>query len=555
MAFVEDGELLRSIARRIVGDADADDVVQETLLRALVSAPSGPDPTPRAWLAAVARHVAIDWWRRRRPLAPLPEEAAVEVPPDEERPSLPELLTGLSAHSEGEVLVLLLRDALDLDVDEVAAALDTSVGTVRVLHHRARARLRAAGPGLGSGPGLLPGPGDLRALQRFLTWLLARQVAGLPLRRPRAGADPGYAPGVLEAHARLLDAVVVAARRAARDDLVGPALLARGTARRHTDPGAALEDLRQALAQGAPAAAVRLRMLGPLMDAGRWREAEEVARAALADTDAARTPWLHQFLARLAVDRGDREAAHRHVEAARALTPPSGARSAGDVAAAFVALGEERYADARGSFLAGLAAVRERANAHDEPALLNNVAQASLELGALDEARPFATEALALARARGDRSRTAAALGTLGTLALRERRWDDAAEAYARSLDIARAIGAATFEHASRQLLAAVDLLRGRAAAAAVGLDALPPTGRGPRDRPTRLFRAAAGLVLGEAVSDELAALREEAAGAAHRSVVAAVDRLAGPDPAAGDPDVARAVIPWIATEVRRSLG
>ena len=224
----DNARVLRSVAARIVGESDADDVVQETFLRALVSPPADADSPIRPWLVTVARHVAIDWLRKHGRV----ELAEVEEAPDEAEPptrgDLVALVAGLGRQSEGEVVVLLLRDALDLSVEEVADALGSTPGSVRVLHLRAR-RKAAAAVGVD--------PGNLVALDRFLTWLLAREVAGLPVRAHSSPApDPAFAPGVMEAHGRLLDAMVEAAHAAGRSDLEARARLSRGSVRRTVRP-------------------------------------------------------------------------------------------------------------------------------------------------------------------------------------------------------------------------------------------------------------------------------------------------------------------------------
>src|SRR5688572_14213240 len=103
----EDARVLRAVAARIVGESDADDVVQETFLRALVSPPADTDSPIRPWLVTVARHVAIDWLRKRGRV----ELAEVEEVADEAetpgRGELASLLAGLGRLSEGEVVVLL----------------------------------------------------------------------------------------------------------------------------------------------------------------------------------------------------------------------------------------------------------------------------------------------------------------------------------------------------------------------------------------------------------------------------------------------------------------
>jgi DNA-directed RNA polymerase specialized sigma24 family protein len=56
---------LRALARTLVGEADADDVVQETWVAAVAHRPSAVHSL-RAWLGAVARNVVRQRARRAR---------------------------------------------------------------------------------------------------------------------------------------------------------------------------------------------------------------------------------------------------------------------------------------------------------------------------------------------------------------------------------------------------------------------------------------------------------------------------------------------------------
>src|SRR5688500_14595771 len=123
--------MLTAVAARLVGTADADDIVQETFLRALAHPPADPAAPMAPWLVTVARNLAIDFLRQRGRFAELADNEEAPPDPPARGPGLAALLAGLGALSEGEVVVLLLRDALDLDVEEVARALDTSAGSVR----------------------------------------------------------------------------------------------------------------------------------------------------------------------------------------------------------------------------------------------------------------------------------------------------------------------------------------------------------------------------------------------------------------------------------------
>ncbi len=64
--LLEHGEFVRAVVRRLVADeATADDLVQETWVRVLRSPPRH-DRSIRAWLARVARNVALNWLRREK---------------------------------------------------------------------------------------------------------------------------------------------------------------------------------------------------------------------------------------------------------------------------------------------------------------------------------------------------------------------------------------------------------------------------------------------------------------------------------------------------------
>jgi RNA polymerase sigma-70 factor (ECF subfamily) len=73
---------VREYAARVVGSDDAEDVAQETMLRALCRS-GGIDLTgsPRPWLYFVARNVGIDQHRRRRPVPLDGDVLATMVPP------------------------------------------------------------------------------------------------------------------------------------------------------------------------------------------------------------------------------------------------------------------------------------------------------------------------------------------------------------------------------------------------------------------------------------------------------------------------------------------
>lgn len=149
---------LWALAYRLTGStADADDVVQETLARTLAAPPRGE---LRPWLVRVAVNLGRDELRRRRRAryvgpwlpSPLPTDEPpsaepLDLAPDSEaRYSLLEsvsvaFLLALEALTPAQRAVLLLRDVFDLSVREVATALGLTEGNIKVVHHRARARM------------------------------------------------------------------------------------------------------------------------------------------------------------------------------------------------------------------------------------------------------------------------------------------------------------------------------------------------------------------------------------------------------------------------------
>lgn len=149
--FRANERLLWSLGYRMTGlRAEADDLVQETFLRAVESPPPDDGRPLRPWLFKVCANLARDRLRRRRRVAvwlpePIPSEPDL---PTDARYSLREsatfgFLVALEALTPTQRAVLLLRDVFDQPADEVAAALGTSPGAVRVAHHKARRALQA----------------------------------------------------------------------------------------------------------------------------------------------------------------------------------------------------------------------------------------------------------------------------------------------------------------------------------------------------------------------------------------------------------------------------
>lgn len=136
-----------AVFRFLVGltrDRDlAEDLVQDTFVRATRALGGYRGGHPRAWLLRIARTTALDHLRRRTEVPAgdqLPDAAGAD-------PDVVEQVTvraALARLSDDHRTVLVLRDDLGLPHDEVAAVLDRTVGATRVLLHRARAAFRDA---------------------------------------------------------------------------------------------------------------------------------------------------------------------------------------------------------------------------------------------------------------------------------------------------------------------------------------------------------------------------------------------------------------------------
>jgi RNA polymerase sigma-70 factor (ECF subfamily) len=153
--------------------ADAEDVVQDTFVRAIERPPERMDEPLRPWLVKVTLNLSRDLLRRRKtreyvgPWLPSPiatTGAAVDPFGGDDPPSFEPVVDGvhslegrydllesvsfafllaLEALSPTERAVLLLRDVFDYSVKEAAEALDRSEANVKTTHHRARAAMAA----------------------------------------------------------------------------------------------------------------------------------------------------------------------------------------------------------------------------------------------------------------------------------------------------------------------------------------------------------------------------------------------------------------------------
>ncbi len=151
-------EVMLRVARSITGnDADAEDLVQESLVRAFRGLDRFDGRYPRAWLLTIVRNTNANMHRRRRPItvddwelihtsrpafgtteAPAAEDVFVN---EELDAALHEAVVALDPKFRS---ALVLVDVHDLSYAEAAAVLDVPVGTVMSRLSRARQRIRTA---------------------------------------------------------------------------------------------------------------------------------------------------------------------------------------------------------------------------------------------------------------------------------------------------------------------------------------------------------------------------------------------------------------------------
>jgi len=157
--------LLFRMARGVLrDDAEAEDVVQETYIRAFTGKASFRDEASfSTWLVRIARNEALGRLRRRRPTTDLSALATGDdqnggsliMFPTSQGQASPESDTGrtemrrmlareVDGLSEPFRLVFILRDVEGLSTEETASCLSIRPETVKTRLHRARSQIRKA---------------------------------------------------------------------------------------------------------------------------------------------------------------------------------------------------------------------------------------------------------------------------------------------------------------------------------------------------------------------------------------------------------------------------
>ena len=148
------GRFLYTVAYRLTGNHDdAQDLVQEVLLRVRRGLATYEPGSMEGWLSRITTNAFLDEVRKRkrRPLdvmADVPEPLmAVDGDPDTvlARTNLPDdVQQALRDLSDDYRAAIVLCDVLGYDYAEIARQLDVPIGTVRSRIHRGRGQLRKA---------------------------------------------------------------------------------------------------------------------------------------------------------------------------------------------------------------------------------------------------------------------------------------------------------------------------------------------------------------------------------------------------------------------------
>jgi RNA polymerase sigma-70 factor (ECF subfamily) len=148
------GDFIYTVAFRLTGNHhDAQDLVQEVLLRVQRGLATFRPGSIEAWLGRITTNAFLDdvRRRRRRPVVALPDDPDQVVPG---APSVDEAIAaGRLPDDVNDALqrlpydyraTVVLCDVVGLRYDEIADVLSVPVGTVRSRIHRGRALLRSA---------------------------------------------------------------------------------------------------------------------------------------------------------------------------------------------------------------------------------------------------------------------------------------------------------------------------------------------------------------------------------------------------------------------------
>lgn len=137
------GMLSDFVAARTSTFADAEDIVQETFLRAFTNIHSyDKQYSLKNWLFTIAYRLVVSVYRKKRPVQ-LTVKAAdrIATEPATESPEIDRLWQAAGKLSLQAYTILWLRYKQDMEIDEISGVMNISKVSVRVKLHRARKQL------------------------------------------------------------------------------------------------------------------------------------------------------------------------------------------------------------------------------------------------------------------------------------------------------------------------------------------------------------------------------------------------------------------------------
>jgi RNA polymerase sigma-70 factor (ECF subfamily) len=140
-------KLHRYCARMVGSVIDGEDVVQDALIKALVSFPAaGPIGNPEGWLFRIAHNTALDFLRRRNRQEGVRSGEEVDMIADpadtiESRQAAAASLRTFMRLPVAQRSSVILMDVLGCSLQEICSVMEFSLPAVKAALHRGRARL------------------------------------------------------------------------------------------------------------------------------------------------------------------------------------------------------------------------------------------------------------------------------------------------------------------------------------------------------------------------------------------------------------------------------
>ena len=143
--YRENCSLVYTIALRVLRDTSlAEDAVQEAFVKIWRSARQFDAAlgTPQSWISVIARNVALDLVRRRRPYEELSNADITEVAAEPCEPSDPKLAQCLASLPVEQVIAIVTMYTYGMSLSELSSHLGAPIGTVKSRVRRGTASLK-----------------------------------------------------------------------------------------------------------------------------------------------------------------------------------------------------------------------------------------------------------------------------------------------------------------------------------------------------------------------------------------------------------------------------